>query len=311
VTRSRKGRTSFVVTHRGAAQIVGSWIGTPDMDEDEDNGAESYPVYAEVLERLGLLKSGRIGRKAQDVLAITQALYGDQIPPLMGTDVMQWASLTPARTGVRHDVNDDGTPDYGDWASADECYTARHRSHLLTELPHGASLAGVKASDLEDEREHAGALKAWPTRYKLRRVHGRRIGDPTDRTETLSNGYCWTERDHLTAPGADSERVWIGHKLVTRPAPKNGASTNGRRARVARVKRTIDEIHATTLPELLARFASVPVGKRAKWTCQGKSGTFTRAADSRMTVGTPQGALVKSVRTVDAVERKLTAYLAA
>jgi hypothetical protein len=229
----------------------------------------------------------------------------------MGTDVMQWATITPARTGVKHDTDDDDNPVYGDWSSADECHVARHRSHLLSELPYGASLGGVKARDLEDEREHVGALKAWPTRYKLRRVHGRRADDPTDRTETLANGYCWTEREHLTAPSADSERVWVGHSLVTRPAPKNGASTNGKRSRVARVKRTVDDITASTLPELLARFADVAPGKRARWSCLGKSGTITRAADGRTTVGTPDGPIVKSVRTADAVARKLELHLAA
>jgi len=301
ITRSRKGRTSFVVTARGTAQIVGSWYGTPVAGADD---VQSFPVLADVLTSLGRLRHGLVGVKADDVLSITNMLYPD-LPPVLGTDRIAWATITPARTGVRHDRHDDGSPDYGDWASADGCAVARHRTDLLAELPQHATIAGIKADDLADERAHRGQMKAWPTRYRLPARHGRRLGDPTDRHETLANGYCFIAREHLTSPTDDRETVFVGWQKVTRPTPRNGTTTAGKRTRQVVKRRTVEHVECATFAELLARFATVAPGERITWSVGTKSGAFTRAADGRSSATDETGPIVKSVRTLDAVRIKL------
>jgi hypothetical protein len=112
-----------------------------------------------------------------------------------------------------------------------------------------------------------------------------------------------------------TEGLWLGHVHVTRPEPKNGTTARGKRTRQTVKRRTVDHYDAPDLQALFARLATVNNGERLTWTCPAptgtRRGTFTRSADGRQSVGTPEGPLVKSVRTADAVERKLTHYCAA
>lgn len=314
--RTRKGRTTQEVTHYGSAHIVGSWTTGAD-------GALT-PEHAYHLAEITSARRGVFGWSAYDVSTVTDAHYGNdaELEPVLGSEVRAYAQITPPRTGVAHDVDADGNPVYGDWSSADECAVARHRTDMMAELPHGAMIAGVKADALEDERDHHASVKSWPTRYKLanngvrgnghRTIRhgergywqGRRKADPRPTRQVWANGYHLTGATLLTSPSDDPERVFVGWSAVTRPTPVNGVlGHSGKRTRVRKAKRTVEHVDAATIAELVARFGTLERGQRVTWTTGRLSGAMTRASDGRLSM--TGDAVAKSVRTLDAILRKL------
>jgi hypothetical protein len=300
-------------------------------------------------ERAGRLKRGARGVSALDIYRVTQALYGDVIPALLSTDNdMKHAVIhgddsdtddygiawhNPSDPFAAMDAQGRTVPDspityatrgYGlTFGLPSECIADRWKVAAWLQSKRDRSTAD--AGRIAASRRSTGLESSlhWKSRTHLPMPTPRK-GDPTARRTALFDGYGVVAavmlghtayRAELLAPDdrlrdAPPARMWRGHVSIIRPVPMTTV-TDGKRARVARVKRTEREIHATTLPYLLARFALIAPGKRVKWTCGTRSGTFTRSTDGRMSVGTPDGPLVKSVRTVTAVERKLTAHLAA
>jgi hypothetical protein len=99
VTRSRKGRTSFVVDRRGIAQIIGATdlVTAPYVCDDIDRTERGWLTAS-----LNLIPRKGYGRSSLSVLRVTDyrlARYG--VDPVLGTDLTAFASMIDADVSDR------------------------------------------------------------------------------------------------------------------------------------------------------------------------------------------------------------------
>ena len=94
--RTNKGRTTQRVTKRGRAQVVGSWT------HDADGAfAWSGAVPAVIGTHVGTY-----GTHTLDILKITNTMFGDDIEPMIGTDLVSYEQV--GRSGFYgRPLNDD------------------------------------------------------------------------------------------------------------------------------------------------------------------------------------------------------------
>ena len=149
------------------------------------------------------------------------------------------------------------------------------------------------------------AAYRWHLISAADRIAVRRSITLNDRRPIHNADGTHTAHERFAVKQGPSERIWRGHASIVRPTPANGVKSpdTGKRARVKIARRTVEHVTAATIGALTARFATVNAGERVTWSVGALEGTFTRAADDRMTMG--GDAVARSVRTMDAITRKL------
>lgn len=227
--RTTSGRSTFRVTRRGRAQVVGSWT----LDETGSNGwsgAVAAVVGTDVRS---------FGTDAASVLEITARMFGDEIEPLLGTDTTSWASV--GRSGYYGRPLTDADDRYWNpdgWA--DRCDVVER--HVWLDVDSDHVLRGTSAPTLAPWRDRV-ALPLGPDRAgessDVRVSHVWTSVDmlnDTRRAVALGATMATVER-HVSAGDSPRHVRYIGHQKTARPAPKR--SRNATTARTVGTDRPI------------------------------------------------------------------------
>ena len=304
--RSAKGATSQRVTHYGIAPVIGRTDvdvrGLPmlaDATPDDTPNVAAARALSIAAQRTNphdgpRLRSRTAGVNAFDVLSITQAIYGNLIDPLLGTD------------GI-------GSRSFAQVVHADRsAYSAcAVRQGALSDGAHPDSDRAILAASGTVYVSHTSRLP-WAPRYRIA-MGADRGGETrvraTKRTHVVVRHRLVTGRQvfdvvEIAAPtDTPSTHRFVGHRKVARPAP----AKRGKRVSVKRAARTVG--HAVDTPAtvdgwcelvgMLNRGERLTVGDHVTVT-RGKGGKL-RATDRRG--DTPA---YWETRTADALAIRLT-----
>lgn len=285
--RTNAGRSTFRVTRRGRAQVVGSW--THDAD---GNHAWSGAVASVVGTRVG-----SYGTDPRSVLDVTARMFGAEIEPLLGTDTTQWAQVgrsgyygRPLTDADERYWNPDGWADRCDvterhvWQPHDADHNLRGTSQPTT-APWGDRVtSGVTSDGAEQfamplgpdragESRDAVVLDVWTPRDLL-----------NDTRRAVAMGAQPARLVRLVSPGDEPRTTrYHGHDAVTRPiaqraqTSKTTARTVGTDRPVADAVAIVDAMRPGDRVTLTGRYAYVIT--------RGDSGRY--AYDVRTHDGTP------------------------
>jgi hypothetical protein len=324
--RTAKGGQTQKVTRRGTPYVIGSW------SHDVEGAAGWSGALAVAIEQ----HAGRYGARAAEILAVTDALFGDDIPPLLGSDTLSFEEIvrpiyeTVELEGVMLNGEPITTtigPDLG------ECRVAV--SHAgLTGSDRVADVDSLAAHSAV-YRAHTANLERWPTRYRLRtpklRKAEREATAPTTAPRRTTIGYRTDDtartiihRVHYTAPRwetsdtattvrpatvtelpaatDDKSTLFVGHRKMTRP-PTTREQNSGKRE--ARTIEETDTVPATAeaVEALVARLApgdAIKMGPAVR-VSRGKAGKYS-VTDQRPGARKPKRS---GLRTTLAVARGL------
>jgi hypothetical protein len=222
--RTRKGRATAEVTHYGR---------NPAPTTDRASG----------LAAAGAIELARFTRAHECDCSLTDGRttcdVETHVPAMLGTEVRAFAQVTPklspvAPSRIRGVTAWNGAPMLTDAAygvHTDACGVARTASDM-------AGWYSVPRDYLDGTRSASDAATApWPTRTAMPTRRPRTGEAPVTVAPLVvdDDGTAFGSLAHLLAWSDDTERVWVGHQLVTRrPAMHRGRpSTTVERAEVA------------------------------------------------------------------------------
>jgi hypothetical protein len=221
VTRSRKGRASFVITRHGRsrAPFTGESSGLAGLDAIGLAAIADGILRASDGERV-VSPQGRITYGVEDIAGIGRTR------PMLGTTVRAFAQVTPSLilTGSRksNDKEHRRTLREGCGITGDAFGVARHTADLA------GWLNGVRRTYLSGERrDHEGSRLAWTLRT---RVHGRLRASERGSWSRVGETAQYVAADDPTqclAWSADGERYWRGHALIARGALADRKAPHG------------------------------------------------------------------------------------
>lgn len=288
VSRGKRG-TSKVAKLAGRAPVMGS--------TDGDYGRIPASIAQHAIAELRTLAGGFIdgGRLA----VLTDAIYGDDIPPLIGAETFSWSEVVPMSIdGLAVTVDRFRNVGLSGGASArlDRAVGPEYRTH--DDDPRDFPTTW-QTNDTDIGR-------AWPTRRRLRTPRLRK-GEVRERFAPFvvsADGDITVTRE-LLAPAADIDHAFIGHRHYVRPVTRRAKRT----ARKAQT--TIVTLPASVpLPMALApTLEGLKPGKRVAWRHGDASGTATMSASGRVNVR-GGGVIVRSGRSVSAVVRAMRLQIA-
>lgn len=205
--RTSKGGTTAKVVKRGTPYIIGSWT------HDADGAAGWSGAVAVAMPQ----HAGRFGARASEILEVTQALFGDEIGELLGSDVLSFEEIVhPIYDTIDLEgVTLDGEP-IKTTIGPDPTMCRVAVSHArLTGSDRVADVDAI-ASDAAEYEANTQDATRWPTRYRLRTPRPR-----TGETEQAQPGELFASADDPTA-------LFVGHRKINR-TPTEHAKRGGKR----------------------------------------------------------------------------------
>jgi hypothetical protein len=234
-TRSRKGRSSFKVTHRGTARITGA------------DPVRAYLVDPDTVD-LARLDSITLAKLADALFPChCQLEQGEtcqdsrHVPSLLGTHARAYASVTPSLTGRT-------LPDHErDEIASDARGVARHRSDLT-------GWTNALPRDFTPHTDAHGTAR-YPTRYRLP-ARRPRTGEHAIVEPLVMDGEQVGTLHRLLSWSTDPSVMFVGHDA--RPRTQLARSTRVT-ARNTGAPVKVDHETATTILDALTAPGEGPV----------------------------------------------------
>jgi len=268
VTRGKRG-TSTTITTRGRVVVVG------DSHAFDDSLLTPRVPRVVVAHAIDALRAGnRLGHADGNALArLTDRLYGDDIPALIGTDHYGWSEASPEIPMDAHAL----------------------QALIVTTsgLSGGADHALDSFASPRGHGNHYGALTAYTRKARTFPLR-RRVNVPRERVSDAKPRERYTLRtDHHAAygtrstiyrvtelrGGADNDAaLFVGNRRVAR-----GATVHGKRSTRSAIVETFTVDTLAALATVAASLKSIGAARYA-WQCGSATGTLTVDKRGRVSI---------------------------